>query len=518
MKKIINEQISINDALTTGCFSKEKYPWFVMDNDTQPKKTQAGTLVVTGKNSKGEKVYFYEMESGKDFGIYKNIETGNFKQWTCEKVDLKPKEEEKPKPLTGCDKNVPEIESMLNNSGWSLTEPPITSPEYDMGMDIRNIMGGKYDNCYQTLKNLGKSTIAYPQATVNKLDDWSSGIDDSKKFKQLSDEGKLSKKDCKNWIKGLSTAKKNNTQMNDTQLMQAKTKVYACYKQDTKFSQGSFGIGDELKDLVGDVGKYGIGDLVRGSGAKMNESMKHDIKSIIKENLIISAKKKENKLLSENTIINSRLKLLSEGVNVKNKKEVEKFFDLVITETAYLHSQNYDKTLIKESFMDLLRGLFGNASTSVFQYFQEHIARWFVEKFTPINPNSWMGNIIITSIGNVPLTELSNLTNCSYTSKLLAKGVAEGAINKIKNEQGLTGPGYDILRNALIEMAEDSTFGQKVEQKISEYICPKLQGLKGKLEGVTGKIKSNALGLSDKTKELADKGKKALQSKVALTS
>jgi hypothetical protein len=208
--------------------------------------------------------------------------------------------------------------------------------------------------------------------------------------------------------------------------------------------------------------------------------------------LIKTSVKKQNRLLSENTIIVNRYKLLTENINPKSKKDVKKFFDLVITETAYLHSQDYNKDLIKESFFDLLGGLFGNASTGVFQYFKEHIAKWLVTKFG-FDPNSWLGNIVIVAVGNLPLTDLHSLTNCSFVSKMLAKSIAEGAINKIKNEQGLTGPGYDILRNAMVEMAEQSTFGQSIEHKISDYICPKLQGLSGKLGDVTQKIKSNAL-------------------------
>jgi hypothetical protein len=128
-------------------------------------------------------------------------------------------------------------------------------------------------------------------------------------------------------------------------------------------------------------------------------------------------------------------------------------------------------------------------------------------------------------VGNLPLTELHNLTNCSFVSKMLAKDIAEGAINKIKNEQGLKGPGYDILRNAMTEMAEQSSFGQSIEHKISDYICPKLQGLTGKLGDVTKTIKSNALksapsksapsSIGDKVKNFASKGVDKVKSLVS---
>ena len=46
-KKIINEQdiktLTIIDAISQGCFTKEKLPWFTIDTDTQPKKTSTGS-------------------------------------------------------------------------------------------------------------------------------------------------------------------------------------------------------------------------------------------------------------------------------------------------------------------------------------------------------------------------------------------------------------------------------------------------------------------------------------------
>jgi hypothetical protein len=366
-------------------------------------------------------------------------------------------------------------------------------------------MGGKYKNYYKPLIDMGKPTIVYP-ISKNKETVSKEPINiDPKEILKLSKTKDISNNDCRKSIKALYNFKKSNKNVDDAMIMALKKIVWGCYKQNSNFSEGAFGVGDELKSLSLDNGKYGIGEFIQGK-VQMDESTNGSIKKIIKENLIKTSVKKQNLLLSENKIIVNRYKLLSEGLKPENKKDREKLFDLMITETSYLHSQGYNNELIKEGFLDLMRGLFGNASTGVFQYFKEHIAEWFVKKFTPINPDSWMGNIIITTIGNVPLTELHNLTNCNYVSGMLSKSIAEGAVNKIKNEQGLTGPGYDILRNTLIEMAEDSEFGQKIEHKISEYICPKLQGLTSKLGDATTTIKSKALDLKDKAKNVTNKG------------
>jgi hypothetical protein len=545
-----NSTLKIKDAISNGCFSKEKMSWFTIDNDVQPKETSSGKFVVTGKNLIGDTVWLYEFETGVDEGRGVNKKTKKEFKWSCDttidpnsskgkqdtfitdfiakntnyvkdepsdfkqgreyqKVDLstlsnlfKPGEKFIYKKINTVGTKILQqdnIEKALNLAGFTLIEPDVTQPEHDKGQDIRYLMGGKYEKYYQPLKDSGNQTIVYPMTQKQKdeekkkkpggTNNSSEVITDPKELLRLSKTKEYTKRNCRMAIKALYNMSKNKTNVNDATLLGLKNTVFGCYNQNTKFNTGTFGVGDELNYLTGDFSKYGIADLLRGG---VNESSNVNIKKLIKENLIKTSEKKQKRFLSENTIIVNRYKLLTENINPKSKKDVKKFFDLVITETAYLHSQNYNKDLIKESLFDLLNGLFGNASSGIFQYFKEHIATWLIRKFG-FDPNSWLGNIIVVAVGNLPLSDLHNLTNCSFVSKMLAKDIAEGAINKIKNEQGLTGPGYDILRNAMVEMVEDSSFGQKIENKISDYICPKLQGLSGKIENVTKTIKSNAL-------------------------
>ena len=560
-KQNINEQSNSDDflkqAVTFGCFTTEKYNWFTIDV-TNPIQKINGKNAVVGTYDK-DKVYFFEPEPGQKLGFYQ-IEGGTKKYpWDCniikgkqdafitdlmkretmytnvepsdylinrefEKVDLstlsnifKPNEKFIYKRISTKGTSIQQqdnIEKALNLAGWTLTEPDLTLPEHDKGMNIKYLLNGKYEKYYQPLIDMNKSTMVYPM-TKDKKDEL---ITDPKELLKMSKTKEYSKSECKTAIKTLYNMSKIKQDVGDATLLNLKTKVWSCYRQNSKFNEGSFGVGDELKSLQLNFTKYGIGDFIRNQSRQgTNESV--DMKNIIKENLIKASKKKQNLLLSENTIIVNRYKILTENINPKSKKDVKKFFDLVINETAYLHSQNFNKDLIKESFFDLMGGLFGNASTGVLQYFKEHIATWLVTKFG-FDPNSWLGNIIIVGVGNLPITELHNLTNCSFVSKMLAKDIAEGAVNKIKNDQGLTGPGYDILRNAMTEMAEQSSFGQSIEHKISDFICPKLQGLTGKLSNVTKDIKSKALkpntpNLGDKVKNLASTGLNKVKSLVS---
>ena len=89
-RKNINEQdtknktLTIQNAISQGCFTKEKLPWFTIDIDIQPKQTNSQKLVVTGKNSKGDNIWLYEMENGQTTGKGVNRKTQKEFTWACD--------------------------------------------------------------------------------------------------------------------------------------------------------------------------------------------------------------------------------------------------------------------------------------------------------------------------------------------------------------------------------------------------------------------------------------------------
>jgi hypothetical protein len=57
----------------------------------------------------------------------------------------------------------------------------------------------------------------------------------------------------------------------------------------------------------------------------------------------------------------------------------------------------------------------------------------------------------------------------------------------------MEGPIYDIIRNSMVEMAEDTSFGMKVETMIGDLICPMLSGVKDKMDNTAETLKAKAL-------------------------
>ena len=132
---------------------------------------------------------------------------------------------------------------------------------------------------------------------------------------------------------------------------------------------------------------------------------------------------------------------------------------------------------------------------NVLEYFKEYVGKWLVDNLTPIDPEGWIGSIIITAIGNLPVGDIPKLTDCNYLTKLVAKSVGEGALRKISHEKGIEGPFYDILRNTLVDSLEESSFVQKLEEGLGNVLCPLIGGLSTKMDSAASALKQKALSV-----------------------
>lgn len=223
-------------------------------------------------------------------------------------------------------------------------------------------------------------------------------------------------------------------------------------------------------------------------GQQIAESKKDELKSLIKENLITLSEEKKNNLLGESKIINTRFQIISES-KIEDK---DKLFNEVISEMFYLNNQGFDKGLINEGFWDILKGLFPSTDV-IAQWFKEKMASWLIEAIAPGQENSWIGSIITTTIGNLKVGDITKLTNCDFTTKLLSKSIAEGVIKKFADSKGVSGALADLVRNSMMEHLDSSEFAQKLESGISHLICPLLGGVTQKMSTVANTMKDKAI-------------------------
>jgi len=228
-------------------------------------------------------------------------------------------------------------------------------------------------------------------------------------------------------------------------------------------------------------------------GKGVNES-KTKLDKLIKENLQKLSEEKNSNLLAETKIIQTRTKILTENRILKFKQPREKFFNEIISEAIYLESQGFDKQLIKEEFWDTLKGMFGqHGSEAIFGTFKEYMGKWLLKKLTPVNPDGWIGSIIVAAIGNLHINDLSKLTDCNFLTKKLASSIGEGVARKIQHDKGYDGGISDIVRNGLFSAIDNTQMVQSLESGLAKLICPALSGVKTKIENKAKQMKTMAV-------------------------
>ena len=163
----------------------------------------------------------------------------------------------------------------------------------------------------------------------------------------------------------------------------------------------------------------------------------------------------------------------------------------------YFNKQGFNKELINEQFWDVLKGIFGNGAEGIMGTFKEYIGSWLVDNLTPIEPDGWLGQLIITSVGNLDITDIGKLTNCDYLTKFLAKNISETMVKKLQVGADMRNPLFDVMRNAIVETMEESALGQKIEKGLVEIICPLLSGVKSKMDTATDKLKQGAISAAN---------------------
>jgi hypothetical protein len=553
-KKIISEQsnpqtIDMTQSVKLNCFDAYKV-WFDIDPDKQPKKTKSGKIVVTGKNKKGETVFFF------DNGIVKNIVTNLTKHWKCDATDsmnqsqtknsdvlktfgLTANDTAKAKQITGIlqglvDKGaVSDIfvkwNDLLTNVFRDSTLLKLNSDnnalpmnkedlQLKFGTDMKDKLQQQYGwnnvSLYLPTGNVSQATnveIKLDQATCNQV--LSTYIQSAFQYQyqnitprtdRLQIQGQINRcygggmyNDFKGYPDGKLTVTNSDGTQTQTDLLSTPsgknpfiggiwTRILRGVKSPFEFVKKL--LNGEMTDYITDRNPY-----VFSIGGIQKESKDKALKSLIRENLLELSNEKKKNSISESKIIKTRGNILIEGRIVETKEQQERFFNEILSEAIYLNSQGFDRDLINEGFWDTITGFFSNHGTdSIAGTFKEFLTKGVISWFGG-DPNSWLSTAVETAVGNINISDYGRLTECDFLTKEIAKTISETAISKIQHDKGMTGGIWDTIRNGLVDALDESTFAQKIEGYLVKTICPKLNGLKTKLEDKAQDMKTKAL-------------------------
>ncbi len=246
----------------------------------------------------------------------------------------------------------------------------------------------------------------------------------------------------------------------------------------------------EIKKTLSQIPDYSLEGVITEGSILVDDRLK----KIIRENLIEISNNKKKSLVEEYNVINLRFGVITEAGKPKTKKQKEKFVDDIINEIFYLKSQGFNEKLINEQFFDIIKSFFGQVPGGIFDTLKERFVQFVLEKLG-LGSEGYLANIFIAAIGNIPIGDYINgkVFDCQYLSNVISKSVGEGIARKIQNEKGMDGYFYDIVRNAMVDMFTESSFGDKIETAIGKMICPGLPKIKEKLNMAGETMKEKAM-------------------------
>ena len=239
-------------------------------------------------------------------------------------------------------------------------------------------------------------------------------------------------------------------------------------------------------------------DLNAAAGLEPPKLQKESLKNSLKKNLMEVKENKEN-IMVETNIVEKRFKFIVEGKTFETEKDQDFLIESVISEIGYLRAQGYTPKAINEGLFSMLGSLLGGAATSAPAVFGEYIAGWLTKQLG-IPQNSYMNGVIVSLVGNLNIADYDRFfSDCRFASNKIADSLIEGYLVQLQNEKsvnsGASGFIVSALRNSVVDyFAEDkNSLIQILEDKIGEFICPKLSKLSSVIGDKAEDIKAKAV-------------------------
>lgn len=258
-----------------------------------------------------------------------------------------------------------------------------------------------------------------------------------------------------------------------------------------------------IKDVLPDAPKGGVRrqstiPSVKESDMNNKPTIKESLRKNLKQTLTEKRQLEEN-LIIERKIVSNRYNLIGNGVILETEDQQIRFVESIIAETQYLSAQGYSSEVINEQLFDMIGSLFKGSFTSVPAVFGEYIASWLL-KTLGLPKDSYMGSVIIALVGNLNISDYDKFfTDCRFATNKIADSLIEGYIIKLQNEksmnQGAGGFVLSALRNAVVDYFTEDKSGliEKLEEKLGDFICPKLSKVSSKMGDVAQSVKDKAM-------------------------
>lgn len=277
---------------------------------------------------------------------------------------------------------------------------------------------------------------------------------------------------CRDLVKLLNTCRTNEKGVTlkqcDDKLFQRKLSTIRCNKKGMFRAGGVLGLKDEFESLMGDYGKYGLGNLAAALGKvsiQGESTLEKRINKVLNE---------EHKKFSFNSKPQPKVEFDKELVeNLATQLVLSAYFDLQ-------ESMKKMKTLNESTFSDITSALGFNLTDKLTQGAKEMVVGKIVE-FLGFDPKSYTSLLVINIFANLEFKDYLNFINdCEKFTPIIVKSALEAwldyAYASMVKDQGVSFV-YSALKNAVTETAAQTTIFKKLEFAATKIVCPLVESI-----------------------------------------
>ena len=205
---------------------------------------------------------------------------------------------------------------------------------------------------------------------------------------------------------------------------------------------------------------------------------------------LLETKENKKKTVLENKIVTNRFKIILEDTSMFKKKNKQKLFSQLTSEVSYLKTQGFNKEMINEGLIDIIKSLFGNKSDVIFTTWKDQGVNWLIDKLG-VSHDEELSDKIKSKFSNVLTSEIPELfTDCDKVTDMIVDAMIEVFQENLKNGDSNGSEASRILQDSVLEMTSHENFQDSIEIKLKNTICPLLSKISSNMSNQENEIKS----------------------------
>jgi hypothetical protein len=163
-------------------------------------------------------------------------------------------------------------------------------------------------------------------------------------------------------------------------------------------------------------------------------------------------------------------------------KEIETL-DKLLNEMDNLIKKGYDPLIVENAFWDFLSGKGKDSvGSGITQTFKKSIFEFFVRSLG-VDPKSFMGQVLSNAFANIEFKDYHRvLTDCNFTTEIIAKTLLESFIDKWRIEAGFDSMLHLALKETLVEALSKTDVYRSLADKLTGIVCPLLKAAASKYD------------------------------------